>query len=54
VIDDDRDMSHARAIAGSFVFLLIAPGVVAGLMPWFLTGWEVHAWWPPLRALGGC
>jgi protein-S-isoprenylcysteine O-methyltransferase Ste14 len=53
VIDDDRDMSRARATTGSFVFLLIAPGVVAGLMPWLLTGWAVHAWWPPLRVLGG-
>jgi protein-S-isoprenylcysteine O-methyltransferase Ste14 len=43
----------ARAIAGSFAFLLIAPGVVAGLVPWLLTGWEAHAWWPPLRVLGG-
>ena len=28
VIDDDRDMSRARATAGSFVFLLIAGAVV--------------------------
>jgi protein-S-isoprenylcysteine O-methyltransferase Ste14 len=52
VIGDDRDVSRARAVAGSFVFFLIAPGVVAWLMPWLLTGWEVHAWWPPLRVLG--
>jgi protein-S-isoprenylcysteine O-methyltransferase Ste14 len=43
----------ARAIAGSFAFLLIAPGVVAGLVPWLLTGWATDAWWPPLRVLGG-
>ena len=30
---------RARAIAGSFLFLLVAPGVVAGLIPWMLTGW---------------
>jgi protein-S-isoprenylcysteine O-methyltransferase Ste14 len=33
-------MSRARAAAGSLVFLLIAPGVVAGLVPWLLTGWD--------------
>jgi protein-S-isoprenylcysteine O-methyltransferase Ste14 len=34
-----------RAIAGvgSAVFFGAAPGVVAGLVPWLLTGWE----WPP-------
>jgi protein-S-isoprenylcysteine O-methyltransferase Ste14 len=42
-----------RAAAGSFVFLLIAPGVVAGLIPWLLTGWEAETWWVPLRVLGG-
>jgi protein-S-isoprenylcysteine O-methyltransferase Ste14 len=45
-------MGRARAIAGSFVFLVIVPGVVAGLVPWLMTGWEVHAWWPPARVLG--
>jgi protein-S-isoprenylcysteine O-methyltransferase Ste14 len=33
-------MSRARAAAGSLVFLLVAPGVVAGVVPWLLTGWE--------------
>ena len=32
-------MSRARAAAGTIVFLLVAPGVVAGLVPWLLTGW---------------
>ena len=44
-----------RAAAGSFLFLLVAPGVVAGLVPWLLTGWRVEEplphWWP-LRVLG--
>lgn len=35
-----------RAILGSLLFLLVAPGVVAGLIPWWLTGWtqagDVH------------
>jgi protein-S-isoprenylcysteine O-methyltransferase Ste14 len=33
-------MSRARAGAGSLVFLLVAPGVTAGLVPWLLTGWD--------------
>lgn len=28
--------------AGSLLFLLIAPGVVAGLIPWWLTGWHLR------------
>jgi protein-S-isoprenylcysteine O-methyltransferase Ste14 len=27
--------------------------VVAGLVPWLLTGWSTHLWWPPVRVLGG-
>lgn len=33
-------MSRAKAIAGSALFLILAPGVVAGLIPWWLTGWQ--------------
>jgi protein-S-isoprenylcysteine O-methyltransferase Ste14 len=41
------------AAAGSALFFAAAPGTVAGLIPWALTGWEVDAeWWPPLRVLG--
>jgi protein-S-isoprenylcysteine O-methyltransferase Ste14 len=29
-----------RAAAGSLLFLVVAPGVVAGLVPRLLTGWE--------------
>jgi protein-S-isoprenylcysteine O-methyltransferase Ste14 len=45
-------MSRARAAAGSLVFLLLAPGLTAGLVPWLLTGWESSG--PPaaLRVLG--
>jgi protein-S-isoprenylcysteine O-methyltransferase Ste14 len=48
-------MGRARAAAGSLVFLFVAPGVVAGLVPWLLTGWEVRdplRHWAPLRVLG--
>ena len=46
--------TRARAAAGSLVFLVLAPGVMAGLVPWLLTGWELNdelAVWPT-QALG--
>lgn len=39
-------MKRPRALAGSLVFLLIAPGVAGGLVPWLLTRWESTS--PPL------
>src|SRR5262245_42812169 len=48
-------MLKANAAAGSFVFLSLAPGVVAGLVPWWLTGWQVGdlpGYWLPLRITG--
>jgi protein-S-isoprenylcysteine O-methyltransferase Ste14 len=41
-----------RAALGSAVFLLIAPGVVAGLIPWLLTGWDAEPASPLVRAAG--
>ena len=29
-----------RPSAGTLLFLVVAPGVIAGLIPWALTGWE--------------
>jgi len=26
------------------VFLFVAPGIVAGLVPWLITGWHPHDW----------
>ena len=46
-------MGRLRAAIGSLVFLLVAPGVVAGLVPWLLTDWSAHDWPIPLRLLGG-
>jgi protein-S-isoprenylcysteine O-methyltransferase Ste14 len=43
---------RARAAAGSLVFLVIAPGVVAGLVPWLLTGWDAHETPLAVTALG--
>jgi protein-S-isoprenylcysteine O-methyltransferase Ste14 len=48
-------LPQLRAALGSLVFLVVAPGVVAGLIPWWLTGWEVEepfAFWAPLRVIG--
>jgi len=46
-------MRKMTAIAGSAVFLVIAPGVVAGLVPWWLTGWRAGVAYPaPLRITG--
>jgi protein-S-isoprenylcysteine O-methyltransferase Ste14 len=44
---------RARAALGSLVFLLVAPGVVAGLLPWMLTGWHAEAVPLILRTGGG-
>ena len=32
--------SRIGAALGSLAFLILAPGVVAGLIPWLLTGWS--------------
>ena len=45
--------SRLKAAAGSAVFFVVAPGVVAGLVPWWLTGWRFEPFWPPLRVVGG-
>lgn len=36
-------MRRAFAVLGSVVFLLIAPGTVAGLVPWWISRWRVQA-----------
>ena len=35
-------MKRAPAILGSALFLVIAPGLVAGLAPWWISGWRMH------------
>ena len=32
--------ARLRAVLGSLAFLIVAPGVVAGLVPWLITGWQ--------------
>lgn len=48
-------MRKSTAAAGTAVFFALAPGVVAGLVPWWITRWDVQgdgAYWAPLRVLG--
>jgi len=37
-------MRGSAAAAGSTVFFVAAPGIVAGLLPWLISGWTVR--WP--------
>lgn len=46
-------MRKITAIAGSAVFLVIAPGVVAGLVPWWITGWRTSAAYPAAVRITG-
>ena len=48
-------MRTPAAAAGSVLFFAIAPGVVAGVVPWWLTGWQARgplAHWAPVRIAG--
>jgi protein-S-isoprenylcysteine O-methyltransferase Ste14 len=42
-------MTRLRAALGSILFLVAAPGVVAGLVPYLLTGWDSAD--PPLTLI---
>jgi protein-S-isoprenylcysteine O-methyltransferase Ste14 len=44
-----------RAAVGSLVFLVLVPGIVAGVVPWWLTGWRAREplpYWGLARAVG--
>jgi protein-S-isoprenylcysteine O-methyltransferase Ste14 len=45
-------MRRLWAAVGSALFLVAAPGTVAGLVPWLLTGWRSNHSPLPLVALG--
>ena len=47
-------MRRANAAIGSSVFFIAAPTVVAGLIPWWLTRWDVRQPPPPIpfRVIG--
>jgi protein-S-isoprenylcysteine O-methyltransferase Ste14 len=40
------------AALGSALFLLVAPGVTAGVIPWSLTGWQLEPASPLIRGAG--
>jgi protein-S-isoprenylcysteine O-methyltransferase Ste14 len=44
--------SRLRAALGSAVFLVIAPGSTAVLLPWWITGWHARGAPLPWRVLG--
>ena len=46
---------RARAILGSVLFLVLAPGTVIGLIPWWISKWRVQSpfiGYAPIRAVG--
>jgi protein-S-isoprenylcysteine O-methyltransferase Ste14 len=50
------DVRRTVAAVGSAAFFVLAPGIVAGVIPWWLTGWRMREplpFWAPLRVLGG-
>ncbi|MDA8354362.1 MAG: isoprenylcysteine carboxylmethyltransferase family protein [Firmicutes bacterium] len=48
-------MRKPTAAVGSALFFLVGPGIVAGLIPWWITGWQMEEplpFWGPLRVIG--
>jgi protein-S-isoprenylcysteine O-methyltransferase Ste14 len=45
-------MGKSAAALGSSLFFALAPGVVAGVIPWLFTGWEGAPAWVGWRVLG--
>jgi protein-S-isoprenylcysteine O-methyltransferase Ste14 len=48
-------MRRGLAAVGSAVFFLLAPGLVAGLIPYWLSGWQARTptpGWLPVRIVG--
>jgi protein-S-isoprenylcysteine O-methyltransferase Ste14 len=45
-------MRKPAAAIGSVIFFVIAPVVVAGVVPWWITGWRTGRTWLPLQVLG--
>ena len=48
-------MRRPAAATASAVFFALAPGTVAGLVPWYLTRWQIRgplAYWAPVRVTG--
>lgn len=48
-------MRRTMAAIGTATFFVLAPGVVAGVVPWLLTRWQVREplpYWLPARVIG--
>jgi protein-S-isoprenylcysteine O-methyltransferase Ste14 len=49
-------MRRPIAAIGSAVFFIVGPGIVVGLIPWWLTGWQLREplpyYWAPMRVIG--
>ena len=45
-------MLRLKAAVGSLVFLVVVPGIVAGLIPWLLTGWKPQSYAMPWQLAG--
>lgn len=45
-------MRKPAAAIGSAIFFVLAPIVVAGAVPWWLTGWHPGRTWLPAQVLG--
>jgi protein-S-isoprenylcysteine O-methyltransferase Ste14 len=46
-------MRKSQALAATFLFLLVAPGTVAGLLPWWISGWHRQATFPGIAIMQG-
>ena len=46
-------MRRTSAVLGSLAFLVLAPGTLAGLVPWSITGWRIGEAPLALRLAGG-
>ena len=44
-------MMRTKAILGSAVFLVLAPGLIAGYVPWLFSRWRLS---PPLLGVSAC
>ena len=50
---DAVSRTRTRAAFGTALFFLSTPGAVAGIVPWWLTGWRSGAgYWLPVRIVG--
>jgi protein-S-isoprenylcysteine O-methyltransferase Ste14 len=45
-------MRKPAAAIGSAIFFMLAPVVIVGVVPWWITGWRVGRTWLPVAVLG--